>query len=208
MNLIKKVIYSVDDAFLPREKKRQRERERIAREQAEDDLLKGIVLRDAALLDAFNAAKAGFVQQRKSIAEICQNLTPAEIAAALLRGVSPQAVGAEISSRAALRMELEIVFPELEKMVVGPAQKAFEDFRRVHKSTLAKAPKTRPAPEKAFVAAPPAAEFSDWVPAGPPSEGVRQMLGLKVGERVKPEAWEQQPDSGQIQINDLTDDND
>lgn len=189
--------------FTPGQKAIEKARQKIAHEEAKMAHERGVMTQLAAAMDREKAARAGFERLCAGAKSFCNPFPMAAYVHDFLLGKTPAAIAADMLAHDAFAANFSEFEAELRRQTVVPAEQALAEFRERNKVIIRKYPVLTPAPEPPFVAAEPAREWSDFVPASAPSDGVRLMLGLKPNEKVPPAHWERQPDTGGIKIRDL-----
>lgn len=163
--------------------------------------------RDGLLLSV-DASKADYATKCSTLDKVAVDFSDGDFAQHFLNGCNGSDTDftliGNLATRAVAVAELKRRLPKLksklEKLIIFPAKKALADFERANKTVLSKIPPPKRVVEIPFTPASPVDD--DERKPNLPSAGVRQMLGLKIGERAF-SGYEEPQGNGEITIRDL-----
>jgi len=142
----------VPKLFQSAEQQEQIALEKIERQRQEREREKGIATRFAILTDGVDAARDNYARQCRTLDEI-PDFSPADFAEHFLSGRKIEDLAIRLVAVEKLKASLPQIKVELQKIIVGAAEKSLADFQKANRDVLGKLPKLERAAEPVFIAA-------------------------------------------------------
>jgi len=142
----------VPKLFQSAEEQEKRALEKIERQRQEREREMSIALRFAGLTDAIDTARDNYARQCRTLDEL-PAFTPEQFAQLFLNGHKIEDLAIRLVAVEKLKESLPQIKAELQKMIVGTAEKSLADFQKANRDVLAKLPKLERAAEPVFYAA-------------------------------------------------------
>jgi len=142
----------VPKLFLSAEEQEIRALEKIERQRQEREHEKRIALTSADLQDRVDAARENFSNQCRTLDEASE-FSPEQFTQLFLNGHKLEDLALRLAGTEKLKQNMPRIRAELERLIVGTAEKSLADFQKANRDVLAKLPKLERAAEPVFVAA-------------------------------------------------------